>query len=96
MPKNIEKEFSETTIPLDQGRDGMENPLNKSLTEIEIFSLLKSWPGLRARCSEETQGMVNMDLCLTLPSNFQRQGQYEEPSLLQSRRVLLNSCQQNC
>ena len=31
MPKNIEKEFSETTIPLDQGRVEMENPLNKSL-----------------------------------------------------------------
>ena len=29
IPKNIEKEFSETIIPLDQGRDGMENPLNK-------------------------------------------------------------------
>ena len=31
MPKNIEKEFPETMIPLDQGRDGMANPLNKSL-----------------------------------------------------------------
>ena len=31
MPKNIEKELSETTISLDQGRDGIENPLNKSL-----------------------------------------------------------------
>ena len=31
MTKNIEKEFSETIIPLDQGRDGMENPLDKSL-----------------------------------------------------------------
>ena len=31
IPKKIEKEFFETTIPLDQGRDGMENPLNKSL-----------------------------------------------------------------
>ena len=30
IPKKIEKEFFETTIPLDQGRDGMENPLNKS------------------------------------------------------------------
>ena len=31
IPKKMEKEFFETTIPLDQGRDGMENPLNKSL-----------------------------------------------------------------
>ena len=31
MTKNMEKEFSETIIPLDQGRDGMANTLNISL-----------------------------------------------------------------